>query len=264
MAVPEKPQRAKLLGAFTLSEAFIDLDQCYQYQGLSTEKPRAVSSVNANSKLPDDKDHQLQNCMLKTYAAISIVAMKLAPESVQHAVQLKADLVNSPLIAQDNNFYHHESQINMLQAQMYNGPLTITDLGPSGDRHNDNNDEESGYSNASVHSHLLAEYHPGLFMFYELGLRYHGRTPPTAPPGVTPPAWNTRILIIQYPARHLMNMSARQSLAALPGGAILLLLRLCQHTLRGMPNNVKIDLNMFLSGIKYQDENGDMCSVEPW
>ncbi|KAF8573223.1 hypothetical protein K439DRAFT_1625219 [Ramaria rubella] len=153
MAVPEKPQRVKSLGAFTLSEAFINLDR-----------------VNANSKLPDDKDHQLRNRMLKTYAAISVVAMKLALESVQRAVQLKADLVNSPLIVQDDNFYHHESQINMSQAQMYNGPLTITNLGPSGDRHNDNNDEESGYSNASVHSHLPVEYHPGLFMFYGLGM----------------------------------------------------------------------------------------------
>ncbi|KAF8574140.1 hypothetical protein K439DRAFT_1624566 [Ramaria rubella] len=202
--------------------------------------------------------------MLKTYAAISIAAMKLVLESVQCAAQLKANLVNSPLIAQDDNFYHRKSQINMSQAQMYNGPLTITDLGPSGDRHNNNNDEESGYSNTLVHSHLPAEYHPGFFMFYELGLRYHRGTPPMAPPGVTQPVWNARILIIQYPARHLMNRLARQSLAALPGGTILLLLQLCQHTLRGMPNNVKIDPNIFLSSIKYQDENGDMCSVEPW
>ncbi|KAF8577980.1 hypothetical protein K439DRAFT_1621689 [Ramaria rubella] len=43
-----------------------------------------------------------------------------------------------------------------------------------------------------------------------------------------------------------------------------LLLRFCQHTLRGMPNNVKIDPNIFLSSIKYQDKNGDTCSVEPW
>ncbi|KAF8582188.1 hypothetical protein K439DRAFT_1618493 [Ramaria rubella] len=181
----------------------------YQYQGLSMEKPRAVSSVNANSKLPDDKDRQLWNRMLKTYAAIGVAAMKLALESVQHAAHLKAELVNSLLTAQDDNFYHRGSQINMSQAQMYDGPLTITDLGPSGDRHNDNNDEESGYSNASVHSHLPADYHPGLFMSYQLdrnvnfcflGLRYHGGTPPTAPLGVIPPAWNTRILSIQYPA----------------------------------------------------------------
>ncbi|KAF8581015.1 hypothetical protein K439DRAFT_1619331 [Ramaria rubella] len=103
-------------------------------------------------------------------------------------------------------------------------------------------------------------------------------------------------------------MSARQSLAALPGGSILyvtlemqehcittkeyqlwsmratyvmdgsdlmshkahttfvgrLLLRLCQHTLRGMPYNIKIDPSAFLASIKYQDENGDMRSVEPW
>ncbi|KAF8575645.1 hypothetical protein K439DRAFT_1623440 [Ramaria rubella] len=261
--------------------------------------------------------------MLQTYAAIGVAAMKLALESVQRAACLKAELVNSLLITQDDNFYHRESQINMSQAQMYNGPLTITDLGPSGDRHNDNNDEESGYSNASVHSHLPADYHPGLFMFYELGvfirldrnvnfcfsgLRYHSGTPPTVPPGVIPPAWNAWILTIQYPARHLMNMSARQSLAALPGSSILyvtpemqehciltkeyrlwsmratyvtdgsdlmsckahmtfvgrLLLPLCQHTLRDMPYNVKIDLSAFLASIKYQDENGDTRSVEPW
>ncbi|KAF8582604.1 hypothetical protein K439DRAFT_1618131 [Ramaria rubella] len=195
----------------------------------------------------------------------------------------------------------------MSQAQMYDGPLTITDLGPSGDRHNDNNDKESGYSNASVHSHLPVDYHPGLFMFYELVI-YHGGTPPTAPLGVIPPAWNTQILTIQYPAQHLMDMSARQSLATLPGGSILyvtpemqehciltkeyrlwsiratyvtdnsdlmsrkahmtfvgrLLLQLCQHTLRGMPYNVKIDPSAFLASIKYQDENGDTHSVEPW
>ncbi|KAF8584395.1 hypothetical protein K439DRAFT_1616695 [Ramaria rubella] len=225
---PRKTAKGKIVGGFHFEQSFHrsrpvrdDGSRCYQYQGLSTEKPRAVSSMNANSKLPDDKDSQLQNRMLKTYAAIGVAAMKLAPESVQHAAQLKADLVNSPLITQDDNFYHRESQINMSQAQMYNEPLTITDLGPSGDRHNNNNNEESGYSNASVHLHLPVEYHPGLFMFYELGLRYHRGTPPTAPPGVTPPAWNAQILIIQYPARHLMNMSVRQSLAALPGRAIL-------------------------------------------
>ncbi|KAF8575143.1 hypothetical protein K439DRAFT_1623816 [Ramaria rubella] len=225
---PRKTAKGEIVGGFHFERSFHrsrpvrdDGSRCYQYQGLSTERPRAISSMNANSKLPDDKDRQLRDCMLKTYTAISVAAMKLALESVQHAAQLKADLVNSPLIAQDDNFYHHKSQINMLQAQMYNGPLTITDLGPSGDRHNDNNDKESGYSNTSVHSHLPAEYHPGLFMFYELGLRYHGGTPPTAPPGVTPPTWNAQILIIQYPARHLMNMSVRQSLTALPSGAIL-------------------------------------------
>ncbi|KAF8581906.1 hypothetical protein K439DRAFT_1618654 [Ramaria rubella] len=222
---PRKTAKGKIIGGFHFEQSCHrsrqvrdDSSRCYQYQGLSTDKPRAVSSVNANSKLPDNKDCQLQNHMLKTYGAIGIAAMKLVPESVQHAAQLKADLVNSPLIAQDDNFHHCKSQINMSQAQMYNGPLMITDLGPSGDRHNNNNDEESGYSNTSVHSHLPAEYHPGLFMFYELGPRYHRGTPPTAPPGVTPPAWNAWILIIQYPARHLMHMSARQSLTHFPVG----------------------------------------------
>ncbi|KAF8578308.1 hypothetical protein K439DRAFT_1621439 [Ramaria rubella] len=161
---PRKTVKGEIVGGFHFERSFHrsrlvrdDSSRCYQYQGLSTEKPQAISSVNANSKLPDDKDHQLRNHMLKTYVAIGVAAMKLAPESVQHAVQLKADLVNSPLITQDDNFYHRKSQINMSQAQMYNGPLMITDLGPSGDRHNDNNDEESGYSNTSVHSHLPAD-----------------------------------------------------------------------------------------------------------
>jgi hypothetical protein len=33
--------------------------RCYQYQGVSTEKPRAVSSININSKLPRDADHDM-------------------------------------------------------------------------------------------------------------------------------------------------------------------------------------------------------------
>ncbi|KAF8587955.1 hypothetical protein K439DRAFT_1613971 [Ramaria rubella] len=31
-----------------------------------------------------------------------------------------------------------------------------------------------------------------------------------------------------------------------------------------MPNNVRIDPSAFLSSIKYEDEHGDACSVEPW
>ncbi|KAF8584213.1 hypothetical protein K439DRAFT_1616827 [Ramaria rubella] len=105
-----------------------------------------------------------------------------------------------------------------------------------------------------------------------------------------------------------MHMTARQSLAALPGGTILyvtpkmqehcipendyrlwstrsayvtdgaelmtckahttfvsrLLLWLCQHTLRGMPHHVKIDLNIFLSSISYEDENRNTNTIEPW
>ncbi|KAF8572966.1 hypothetical protein K439DRAFT_1625400 [Ramaria rubella] len=106
---PRKTTKGEIIGGFHFERSFHrsrpvrdDGSRCYQYQGLSTKKPQAVSSVNANSKLPDDKDHQLWNRMLKTYAAIGVAAMKLAPESVQRAVQLKADLVNSPLIVQDN------------------------------------------------------------------------------------------------------------------------------------------------------------------
>lgn len=39
--------------------------RCYQYQGLSTEKPRSVSSVNINSKMPDDTPRVLRTRILK-------------------------------------------------------------------------------------------------------------------------------------------------------------------------------------------------------
>ncbi|KAF8587956.1 hypothetical protein K439DRAFT_1613972 [Ramaria rubella] len=137
---PRKDAGGEIIGGFHFERSLHcsrrvrdDGSQCYQYQGLSMEKPQAVSSVNANSKLPDDKDCQLQNHMLKTYTVIGVAAMKLALETVQHTARLKAELVNSLLIAQDDNFYHCESQINMSQAQMYDGPLTITNLGLSGD-----------------------------------------------------------------------------------------------------------------------------------
>ncbi|KAF8572631.1 hypothetical protein K439DRAFT_1665990 [Ramaria rubella] len=216
---PRKNAEGDIVGGFHSERSFHrskpvrdDGSRCYQFQGLSMEKPRAVSSVNANSKLPDDQDHKLQNRMLKTFTAIGVAAMKLAPASVQHAAQLKAELVNSPPIGQDNNFYHQENQINISQAQSFDSPSIISELGPFGERHNDNEDNEARYSNASVHSHLPDNYHPGIFIFYELdrninfcfsGLRYHGGTPATAPEDSIPTEWT------------------RQSLAALPGGVIL-------------------------------------------
>lgn len=39
--------------------------RCYQYQGLSTETARNVSSVNANSKTPVDEDRKLKNRIMK-------------------------------------------------------------------------------------------------------------------------------------------------------------------------------------------------------
>ncbi|KAF8591230.1 hypothetical protein K439DRAFT_1611245 [Ramaria rubella] len=76
---PRKTAKGKIVGGFHFERSFHrsrpvrdDGFRCYQYQGLSTEKPCAVSSVNANSKLPDDKDRQLRNHMLKMYAAIGV------------------------------------------------------------------------------------------------------------------------------------------------------------------------------------------------
>lgn len=39
--------------------------RCYQYQGLSTEVPKSLSSVNVNSKTPIDEDRALKSRILK-------------------------------------------------------------------------------------------------------------------------------------------------------------------------------------------------------
>jgi len=110
------------------------------------------------------------------------------------------------------------------------------DLGFYGQMHIDKDDHPGYLSNMLILSDLPPSYHPGVFMFYELGvfirmtpflsvnfsgLRYHGGTAPTAPEGERPLTWAYRLVHIAYPAKPVADMSACQAIATLPGGSTL-------------------------------------------
>ena len=103
-----------------------------------------------------------------------------------------------------------------------------------------NKDDHLAYlTNMLIISDLPPSYHPGIFMFYELGayictdplvtanfsgLRYHGSTSLKPPLGQKPATWAYCLVHISYPAKGIIDMSSHQAIATLPGGETLYLI----------------------------------------
>ena len=102
-----------------------------------------------------------------------------------------------------------------------------------GQIHMDKHDDVSGFSCMTVLSDLTGETgeEPGRFHFITRGFYAnlvplaniffsgrlpHGGTAPISPPGVVPPAWALRCVLIAYPAGAIVSGGARHALGALP------------------------------------------------
>jgi hypothetical protein len=148
-------------------------------------------------------------------------------------------LVGSPTPGIDSNAYFQGVQINFSKCQTHEDATQLNQgLGHFGEMHIDKDDHPAYLTNILIISDLPPSYHPGIFMFYELGayirmdplvsanfsgLRYHGGTSPTPPLGQKPAAWAYRLVHISYPAKSIIDMSSRQAIATLPGGETLYL-----------------------------------------
>ncbi len=108
-------------------------------------------------------------------------------------------------------------------------------MGEFGEKHRDKKDNPAYYTHMTAMSNLPDDYDPGRFfilypgVFVSLenyksinfsGLRFHGGTPPRAPPGADPATlqWATRFCLIHYPPRGQTNGEQRYALGGLPGG----------------------------------------------
>ncbi|KAF8576919.1 hypothetical protein K439DRAFT_1622506 [Ramaria rubella] len=167
----------------------------------------------------------------------AIKSIEIGPPDILSTAKLRGSLVNMPKLGTDDNVYFGTTQLNIAQAECHGQAGQLKkQLGPFGGKHVDSKDHPASYTNMIFLSHLPSTYHPGLFFLYELGayihldpfisvnfsgLRFHGGTAPTAPPGERPVAWGYHLTHISYPAHAIIDMSVRQALATLPGGTIL-------------------------------------------
>lgn len=160
-----------------------------------------------------------------------MATIRLAPDSFHEAACLRAELVNAPRVAHDDNVYFTQVQANVSKCYPRNSADNMEQLGGFGDMHTDW-DHPGKMTVAGAFSHMPDRYHPGLFILYELGvfvrldnghhvcfsgLRYHGGFPPTAPEGEQPASWACRLLHVSYPSDAITNMSGRQAIGPLPG-----------------------------------------------
>jgi hypothetical protein len=180
-----------------------------------------------------------------------MATVRLAPESFHKAARVRAELVNAPRMAHDENVYFTQVQANISKCYNHNTENNMEQLGGFGDRHTDW-DHEGKFTVAGAFSHMPPTYHPGLFMLYELGvfarldnghhicfsgLRYHGGTPPTASGDEEPVYWACRLLHISYPSKKATDMSCRQALGPLPGDEILYLSpEMTEHNIPDLEN----------------------------
>jgi hypothetical protein len=164
-----------------------------------------------------------------------VKSLETGPAKFLEAARLRSELVNLPRLGVDGNHYFGSFQLNIARAARHDAPETLSqDMSDFAGKHMDGGDHPAYYTNMLALSDLPPDYHPGVFIFYDLGayvrmdgitsvnftgLRFHGGTPATAPPGANPLNWPYRLTHISYPPTRIMDMSARQALATLPGGS---------------------------------------------
>lgn len=102
-----------------------------------------------------------------------------------------------------------------------------------GQIHTDKHDDVTGFSCMTPLSDLTGKRgeEPGRFHFITRGFYAnlvpltniffsgrlpHGGTAPLSPPGIPPPAWALRCVLIAYPASAIVSGGARHALGALP------------------------------------------------
>ena len=156
-------------------------------------------------------------------------AIKMGPKETIERLEERHFLNNSPRIATDLNLgYVSTSQVNIADVQAWDSEKDLRgSLGSVGEAHWDIHDDPLGMTGMTCVSSLPKDYHPGFFYLLEFGLfitckKYvtlafsglhrHGGTPPRAPRGVVPVKWATRVTIIWYPGKGVLDRTSPISL----------------------------------------------------
>ncbi|KAF8573673.1 hypothetical protein K439DRAFT_1624899 [Ramaria rubella] len=137
----------------------------------------------------------------------------------------------------DDNIHFVAFQLNFSKCYKHGNAAALRqEMGFFGGMHVDAGGHPAYLSNLTVLSNLPHDYHPGVFMLYELGvyirmdaytgvnlsgLRLHVGTAPTAPFGKKPDPSAYRLCHVSYPPHCVMDMSSRQALGVLPGSNML-------------------------------------------
>lgn len=102
-------------------------------------------------------------------------------------------------------------------------------LGFFGGSHANKGDNRARFTNVTCNNDHPPDYDPGNFYLLYLGVfivmdplmsinfcgvRFHGGSPPTAPPGQEPVDWAYRFVVVSYPPRKMTNGDARYAFGA--------------------------------------------------
>ncbi|KAF8573714.1 hypothetical protein K439DRAFT_1624858 [Ramaria rubella] len=179
-------------------------------------------------------------CLIKCLKPLcqgALASINTGPTSLLEAACLCASVVGSPNLGVDDNVHFAAFQLNFSNCYKHGKAGALAqELGFFGGMHVDSGDHLAYLSNLTILSDLPPDYHPGVFMLYELGvyirmdscigvnfsgLCFHSGTAPTAPLGQEPDPSLNRLVHVAYPPNCVMDMSSRQVLGGLLGGNML-------------------------------------------
>ncbi|RDX41183.1 hypothetical protein OH76DRAFT_1489674 [Lentinus brumalis] len=217
-------------------------ERCYTLVQ-SYQAPRNLVGPSAGVKIAMDEepdDHiLLREKIIKAAMPLAIACLEAGCDKICHALKVQAEVTNLPRVGYEGNYAFPTAQFNISSTKLADAlalPQLKIDLGGFGGKHIDDNDSAGGVTCMITYSDLDESDHPGYFMVGDLGvaiaqrglvvtcfcgLRFHGGFPPTSPPGCSPKPWSYRFVIVCYPPRAMMDGSALQTFAALPGGRFL-------------------------------------------
>ncbi|RDB18683.1 hypothetical protein Hypma_014670 [Hypsizygus marmoreus] len=194
-------------------------------------KHRLSPSVGSKMRGGVTQNGRLRQDLLKASSAFSKKSMEKAPQEIRDQLRTQAELYNKPDLGVRGNYAYGTAQLNIAVAKRRDSDYKMTELGFFGGKHRDSKDHGAYFTNMLVHSDLPADYDPGRFFIFGLGvyvvldnftcvnfsgLRMHGSQAPTAPPGKKPKDWAYRFAIISYPPKKMTEGNTHTVLAALP------------------------------------------------
>ncbi|KAI0683433.1 hypothetical protein BC835DRAFT_1423272 [Cytidiella melzeri] len=211
--------------------------RCYGLNSM-VQQPHNLESPPAPLKTRDNEHDWCQlnvNCYLAATTALNVAAWELqGPSNLLHACREYAEQVNSPRLGHRDNYYWASQQNNCVRPQYIKKEKQLVEqMGHFGGPHKDKNDFTAGLSCALCLSDLSDKpgCEPGRLHFLGVGcwvrLQYmaqiffsgllrHGGTSPLVPDEQPMEGWETRMLLISYPATKILTGEARRSFSSMP------------------------------------------------
>ncbi|KIY61680.1 hypothetical protein CYLTODRAFT_447602 [Cylindrobasidium torrendii FP15055 ss-10] len=216
--------------------------RCYQI-AISHQRQRNMCTPSAGTKMyegdsldgqtTDDKHIHWCHKAIETLTPIAVDAYRSRQPEEYKVLDDAAELFNTPRIGCDRNCIYTGGQMNLATPHLHSSEGVMSELKTFGLKHKDGGDALSAMSTMISNNDLPPGYEGGRFHLVELGvyvelegciivgfsgLRWHGGTPPLAPPALVDekdiPPWAYRWVFILYPQRAVLDGGTTFNVAA--------------------------------------------------